>query len=335
MSQAFQRWMEHQWYHRTAWQIILRPFAWIFWLLMIVRRLAYRVGLLKSRRLPVPVIIVGNIHVGGTGKTPFVIWLVQQLRQNGWYPGVVSRGYGGSALHTQQVKQDSTPEVVGDEPVLLVQRTNVPLYIGRKRSRAARYLLRDYPECNLIISDDGLQHYALKRDIEIAIVDGERMLGNGQLLPAGPLRETSARLKEVDAVVFNGGPPAADSYLMHLVPDTLRQVSYPESKMDISALVGKRVHAVAGIGNPQRFFGQLESMGLIVEAHAFPDHHIYSEADFQFAKDEIVLMTEKDAVKCTGFARDQWWFMPITAEIDRALAEKILTRLTRLIEKEN
>ncbi|MCB5190298.1 tetraacyldisaccharide 4'-kinase [Methylobacillus arboreus] len=335
MNQRFSRWLERQWYRRTAWQLVLRPFSWLFWILIGLRRLAYRLGLFKSLKLPVPIIIVGNINVGGTGKTPFVIWLVQQLRQNGWYPGIISRGYGGNVIHTHQVSKDSLPQDVGDEPVLLAHRTGVPLYVGRKRTRAVRHLLRDYPECNLIISDDGLQHYALERDIEIAIIDGERIFGNGQLLPAGPLRETSSRLDEVDAVVFNSGPPAAGGYLMQLVPDSLRQLSNPETRMELSELIGRRVHAVAGIGNPQRFFGQLENMGLIVEAHPFADHHAYSEADFQFAKDEIVLMTEKDAVKCTSFARENWWFMPIAAEIDRALAEKILARLTRLIEKED
>ncbi|MFJ5447220.1 tetraacyldisaccharide 4'-kinase [Methylobacillus methanolivorans] len=334
MSQSFSRWLERQWYEHTPWQIVLRPFAWLFYILTVLRRLAYRLRLFKSLKLPVPVIIVGNINVGGTGKTPFVIWLVQQLRQNGWYPGIISRGYGGNVIHTHQVTKDSLPQQVGDEPVLLVQRTGLPLYVGRKRTRAARHLLRDYPECNLIISDDGLQHYALERDMEIVIIDGERIFGNGQLLPAGPLRETSARLEEVDAVVFNSGAPAAGGYLMHLVPDHLRNLCAPEERMELSELIGKRVHAVAGIGNPHRFFSQLEQLGLVVEAHPFPDHHAYSADDFKFAKDDIVLMTEKDAVKCTAFARDNWWFMPITAEIDRALAEKILARLTRLIEKE-
>lgn len=334
MNQSFSRWLERQWYEHTPWQVVLRPFSWLFYILTAMRRLAYRLRLFKSLKLPVPVIIVGNINVGGTGKTPFVIWLVQQLRQNGWYPGIISRGYGGNVIHTHQVTKDSLPQQVGDEPVLLVQRTSLPLYVGRKRTRAARHLLRDYPECNLIISDDGLQHYALERDMEIVIIDGERIFGNGQLLPAGPLRETSARLEEVDAVVFNSGAPAAGGYLMHLVPDHLRKLRAPEERMELSELIGKRVHAVAGIGNPHRFFSQLEQLGLVVEAHPFPDHHAYSADDFQFAKDDIVLMTEKDAVKCTTFARDNWWFMPITAEIDRALAEKILARLTRLIEKE-
>lgn len=334
MNQSFSRWLERQWYEYTPWQVVLRPFSWLFYILTAMRRLAYRLRLFKSLKLPVPVIIVGNINVGGTGKTPFVIWLVQQLRQNGWYPGIISRGYGGNVIHTHQVTKDSLPQQVGDEPVLLVQRTGLPLYVGRKRTRAARHLLRDYPECNLIISDDGLQHYALERDMEIVIIDGERIFGNGQLLPAGPLRETSARLEEVDAVVFNSGAPAAGGYLMHLVPDHLRKLRAPEERMELSELIGKRVHAVAGIGNPHRFFSQLEQLGLVVEAHPFPDHHAYSADDFQFAKDDIVLMTEKDAVKCTTFARDNWWFMPITAEIDRALAEKILARLTRLIEKE-
>ncbi|MPS50018.1 tetraacyldisaccharide 4'-kinase [Methylobacillus sp.] len=334
MGQSFSRWLERQWYGHTGWQLILRPFSWLFYILIALRRLAYRLRLFKSLKLSVPVIIVGNINVGGTGKTPFVIWLVQQLRQNGWYPGIISRGYGGKLIHTHQVTKDSLPQEVGDEPVLLVQRTGLPLYVGRKRTRAARHLLRDYPECNLIISDDGLQHYALERDMEIVIIDGERIFGNGQLLPAGPLREPSSRLEDVDAVVFNGGPPAAGGYLMQLIPEDLRKVSAPQERMALNELIGQHVHAVAGIGNPQRFFGQLEQLGLVVEAHPFPDHHAYTEDDFEFAKDDIVLMTEKDAVKCIAFARENWWFMPISAEIDRALAEKILARLTRLMEKE-
>lgn len=338
MKQLLSIWLQHQWYQSSPWQILLRPFAWLFWLLSSLRRQAYRLRLFKSTRLSVPVIVVGNISVGGTGKTPFVIWLVDQLQQQGWRPGIVSRGYGGDVVHTQQVDEKSLPEVVGDEPALLAQRTGVPLFVGRKRSRAARHLLQQYPQCNLIITDDGLQHYALERDIEIAIVDGEREFGNGQLLPAGPLRELPSRLNEMDAVVFNSAAPAAGAYLMQFVPGKLHLLQEPAKQIDIADFIsefkGQRVHAVAGIGHPQRFFNQLELLGLSIVPHAFPDHHAYTPQDLQFAAGEPVIMTEKDAVKCVTFAQSDWWFMPISAEIDRALMDKIQTLLASLQYKE-
>ncbi|MCB5188414.1 tetraacyldisaccharide 4'-kinase [Methylobacillus caricis] len=335
MKQPFSSWLVEQWYHSGPWQIVLRPLSWLFGFLSFLRRQAYCLGIFKSHKLPVPVIVVGNISVGGTGKTPFVIWLVEQLQQQGWRPGIVSRGYGGSSGHTQSVDGDSLPQVVGDEPSLLAQRTGVPLYVGRKRARAARYLLKEFPSCNLIITDDGLQHYALQRDMEIVIVDGEREFGNGQLLPAGPLREKPSRLSQVDAVIFNGGAPAAGAYLMHMVPGKFHNLLDPTRRVSADAFIGKRIHAVAGIGNPQRFFNQLLLMGLHVDSHSFPDHHEFTPLDLQFAADDVILMTEKDAVKCVAFAQANWWFLPISAEIDHALADKIFSKLASTNLKEN
>ncbi|MCB5186381.1 tetraacyldisaccharide 4'-kinase [Methylobacillus gramineus] len=327
MKQPFSTWLVDQWYHNGPWQIVLRPFSWLFGLLSLLRRQAYRLGVFKSHKLPVPVIVVGNISVGGTGKTPFVIWLVEQLQEQGWRPGIVSRGYGGSASHTQRVDDNSLPQVVGDEPSLLAQRTGVPVFVGRKRARTARHLLRQFPLCNLIISDDGLQHYALQRDVEIVIVDGEREFGNAQLLPAGPLRESPARLTRVDAVVFNGGAPAAGAYLMQMAPGPFHNLQDPMQRVSVDAFAGKRIHAVAGIGNPQRFFNQLALMGLHVEPHSFPDHHEFTVTDLQFAVDDVILMTEKDAVKCVLFAQANWWFLPVSAVIDHALTDKIGSKL--------
>ena len=212
-------WLQKQWGRLSLWHLLLVPLSWLFWLLTFLRRLGYRTGLLKTYRLPVPVIVVGNISIGGTGKTPLVTWLAQNLSQHGYHPGIISRGYGGNTSEVSAVGLDSNPEAVGDEPVLLARRAKCPVWIGRDRVKAAQSLLRTHPEVNVIISDDGLQHYRLQRDFEIAVVDSSRGFGNGRLLPAGPLRETPFRLETVDAVVMNGGPAEGRALAMRLEGD--------------------------------------------------------------------------------------------------------------------
>jgi tetraacyldisaccharide 4'-kinase len=320
--------IQRQWTGFCFWHLLLFPLSWVFACLSLMRRLAYRYHLFPSFRLPVPVMVVGNISVGGTGKTPLVIWLAQELQAAGFHPVVVSRGYAAAGVtEIQQVTPNSDAGMVGDEPLLMAQRTHVPVWVGHQRARVAQAALAHYPQCNIIISDDGLQHYALQRDIEIAVVDAARMFGNRQLLPAGPLREPVSRLSAVDAVVMNGASADGDGFYMQLISDQLYKLKSPASVCGLQVFAGQAVHAVAGIGNPQRFFNQLRNAGLQVIEHAFPDHHAFVASDLAFGDDAPVIMTEKDAVKCAVFAQPNWWVMPVTAELSPAFLPHVLSKL--------
>ena len=324
------RWLQTQWYCLSAWHLLLIPLSWLFRLLTAIRRLGYKTGLLSSIRLTVPVIVVGNISVGGTGKTPLVVWLAESLRQQGFHPAIISRGYGGSVDGMLPVDADSSPALAGDEPVLLARRSLCPVWVGRDRARTALALLAAYPQCDVIISDDGLQHYRLQRDIEITVIDGERGFGNGRLLPAGPMRETDARLQTVDAVVVNGGHyayPAA--FAMQLKADAIHNVLDPQQTASTADFAGKSLHAIAGIGNPARFFQQLRNLGLQFRQQAFPDHHAFKAADLQSLHADAILMTEKDAVKCAAFAQQNWWYLPVSAVVDQAIIARILHKLRK------
>lgn len=321
-------WLERQWNRRGPWLALLLPLSAVFWLLSSLRRWSYRRGWLSSERLPVAVIVVGNITVGGSGKTPLVLWLAQFLRQQGFRPGIVSRGYGGSAVLPQQAAPDGDVAQVGDEPLLLARRSQCPVWVGRDRVAAGRALLAAHPECDVIISDDGLQHYRLQRDMEIAVVDGQRRFGNGYLLPAGPLREGVARLRNVDAVVVNGGEEVTRSvpqFRMRLRGATLSNLC-SGATASADGFKGKKIHAVAGIGHPQRFFDHLGDLGLEFEAHPFPDHYAYRTGDLDWPDAEAVLMTEKDAVKCAAFATDRYWMLAIEAELDPGLGILLLDK---------
>jgi tetraacyldisaccharide 4'-kinase len=306
----------------------LYPLGLVFRVLVALRRLLYRVGVLKATRLPVPVIVVGNLTVGGSGKTPLALALVAWLRQAGHSPGLVSRGYGGHARELMPVRPDSDPALVGDEPVLLARRSGCPVWIGRRRAQAGQQLLAFHPEVDVILTDDGLQHYALARDMEIVVVDGERGFGNGRLLPAGPLREPLSRLAEVDAVVVNGGaggpPLPVPAFSMVLAGHGLVNLARPDLVVPPSHFRGGRVHALAGIGNPQRFFDHLTALGLEIEPHPFPDHHAFMATDLPPG---TVIMTEKDAVKCAAFGRPDAWFLAVDAEVDGGLNTLLLTVL--------
>lgn len=310
------------WYRPSPLSTALLPLSLVFGLVAGARRCAYRRGWRKAERLPVPVIVVGNLVAGGAGKTPLVLWLVEQLRVRGWRPGILSRGYQGKNERPTAVQPGADPSRVGDEPALLAERAGVPVWIGRRRAQAGRALLAAHPECNVLVCDDGLQHYALARDFEIAVED-ERGHGNGRLLPAGPLREPATR--RVDATVVNGGGRAG-AYAMRLEPAGFYAV-HDGRPVSVEELRGKRLHAVAGIGHPARFFRQLEALGLQCAPHAFPDHHRYRAADLQFADCDAVLMTEKDAVKCRGFGRTDLVALRVEAVVDPALADLIETRL--------
>ncbi|WP_313950435.1 tetraacyldisaccharide 4'-kinase [Accumulibacter sp.] len=329
------------WYERhlaaALWPLV--PLSLVFALLVGLRRWLYRYGVLSSHRLPVPVIIVGNLTVGGSGKTPLVLWLVRGLRERGWRPGIVSRGYAGSGEKVRPVVSTSACSVVGDEPLLLARRSGVPVFVGRDRVAAGQALLAAHPECNVIVSDDGLQHYRLQRAIELVVFDG-RGGGNGWLLPAGPLRESLRRLSGASAVLWNDRPEAevvraAESlpqFDMRLVGQDFVAAGGVPRRCDADFLRGRKLHALAGIGDPQRFFRQLEALGLEFEAHAFPDHYPYRAADLAFAADGVLLMTEKDAVKCAALVTGEAWVLPVEAVISSApggagLFEIILEKL--------
>lgn len=311
------------WYRPSPLRWVLAPLAVVFALLVALRRAAYRRGWLRVERLPVPVVVVGNLTVGGAGKTPLVLWLVETLQARGWRPGILSRGYQGQERAPRAVAPDADPRAVGDEPALLAGRAAVPVFVGRERAAAGRALLAAHPECNVLVCDDGLQHYALARDVEIAVED-ERGCGNGWLLPAGPLREPRSR--PVDATVTNG-VERPGAYAMRLMPAEFYAVHDREQRYTVEMLRTRRLHAVAGIGNPARFFRQLEALGLEFVAHAFPDHHAYTESELRFPDCDLILMTEKDAVKCRAFARRDLVALRIDAVVDPALADLIETRL--------
>ncbi len=325
--------LERRWYRAEAPPALLQPLSRLFGCIALARARHLRIA---ARPLSIPVVVVGNISVGGTGKTPFVIWLVDQLRRDGWRPGIVSRGYGGKPSRTPlQVTPETDAAQCGDEPLLMARRLGVPLMVDPDRRRAAQALV-DAHAVDLIVADDGLQHYRLARDYEICVVDGRRGLGNGWLLPAGPLREPPSRLRTVDLVVINGegwAPPASTpSLTMRLSLDDAWPIA-GGPPMPLFRWKGKTVHAVAGIGHPQRFFDALAGEGIEVRSHPFPDHHRFRAADLAFDDDLPVLMTEKDAVKCRTFAPATCWAVPVHAQIDVAAAEHVRKSIDALRRK--
>lgn len=317
------------WSDKNFIAILLLPLAWLFAMISALRRSAYQAGVFRTARLPVPVVVIGNISVGGTGKTPLTMWLVQRLRAAGFTPGVVSRGYGGkAAVWPQWVTAASDPLQVGDEPVLIAQHAMCPVAVAPKRVAAARMLLA-HTHCDVVICDDGLQHYALERDIEIAVVDGVRRFGNGWRLPAGPLREPVTRLRTVDFVVWRGEKDAAQ-FSMRLELGSACNLRDPTSVRDLTSFHDGSVHAVAGIGHPAGFFQQLRATGLRIIEHPFPDHHPYTPDDLAFNDACPVLMTEKDAVKCRAFAAAHYWAVTAQVRVDERLAAPLIEKLKKV-----
>ena len=331
------------WYQKKKWIYFLLPLTVLFWLISIVRRLFYRVGVLKQTQIPVPVIVVGNISVGGTGKSPLTAYLVKELKRKGFRPGIVSRGYGGkSEAYPLLVNNTSNTSEVGDEPVMLYQMTNSPVVVDPIRSRAALKLYNDH-NCNVIICDDGLQHYALSRDIEICVIDGQRGLGNGQLLPVGPLRESKKRLCDVSFIVVNGDKRSVETLIKsegvnpeeRLFSMTLQSKNlvnlFDTSVLPVGDLNNIDIHAVAGIGNPDRFFKALEELGANVDGHGYPDHHDFVVSDIEFNHGLPVVMTHKDAVKCRplfGTNRPKnLWYMPVEAQINESFIDSLHKKL--------
>ena len=329
------RLIERAWYQNHPIKWLLLPLNVLFWLLSATRRLLYRIKVLATPKLDVPVVIVGNIGVGGNGKTPVVVYLVEQLQHKGYKVGVISRGYGGEKREQPLLlTADTTPTEAGDEPVLIYQRCNVPVVVSPDRVAGVERLMAE--GCTIIISDDGLQHYRLKRDVELVIVDGKRRFGNGWLMPAGPLREGLWRLKTVDSVIVNGGLADVGETVMLLRGQELINLK-TDQRLSVEQFLQQqcsagKINAMAGIGNPDRFYNTLSELGFsLAQKRSFVDHHHFSEQDFSSFSEEIpLLMTEKDAVKCKEYCHQNSWYLPVDAQFNDAqgeqLIELILTR---------
>ena len=312
--------MKH-WYRRG-------PLAWLLWpaslgfrLAVSLRRILYRLRLLRSAHPGLPVVVVGNLSVGGSGKTPLVLWIAELLQKHGWAPAIVSRGYGGKATAARAATVADDAQDVGDEPIVLARRSGCPVWIGADRLAVIKALRTAHPEVDVLVLDDGLQHYRLRRDVEIAVVDS-RGFGNGFLLPAGPLREPPRRLRSVDAVVSHESP--VPGYAMRLEGDMVHRMTDSRDRRPVQSFRGQKVHAVAGIGNPNRFFLHLVRLGASVLPHPFPDHHRLTPEELDFGDDAPVMMTEKDAVKLRRYGRANWWVLPVTARLDPAFGDWLL-----------
>jgi len=330
MQSRLARQLESVWYapqHPMRW--VLLPLEAIYRAAFAINRLIFRVGLKRQHSLSVPVIVVGNISVGGTGKTPCVIWLANELKARGFRVGCVSRGYGGRVQGAPvRVDGGSDPFEVGDEPVLIAQATACPVMVGADRVEAAEALLAD-TRLDVLIADDGLQHHALGRNFEIAVVDGERGLGNGACLPAGPLREPPARLDHVDAVVVNGGSWGEGSvFRARLMPERVIRL-VDGSEQSLESFRDKIVHAVAGIGHPDRFFEMLKQAKIRIIPHAFPDHAHLRARDLDFDDRHPILMTAKDAVKCRAFADQRYWSVTVGLQFKSGDGDRLLRRVLR------
>ena len=319
------------WQRRGPLAWALRPVAAIYGALTTLRRMAYATGIFKTRRVPALVIVVGNVVAGGAGKTPVTMALARHLLAKGLQVGVISRGHGRKTQDARAVTHDSHPLDVGDEPLLIRCRTGVPVVIDPRRSRALRYAIEQY-QPDIIISDDGLQHFALPRTVEIVVLDADRGLGNGRCLPAGPLREPPSRLDHVDYLVLNGRPdvrwPQA-SVMVLQVDDPVNLKTGEVMPMEDFAARHPLVHAFAGIGNPQRFFSALSAWDIRVTGHPMPDHHLFTAADFAGLDRHTIVMTEKDAVKCAAMAADNIWYLPVTARLPNVFLDDLYNRLLR------
>ena len=326
--------LNNQYYKKSSWILILLPLSFIYFLIIFFRSRAYKIGFFKSFKMDVPVVVIGNITIGGTGKTPLVIWLLEKLIEKGMKPGLICSGYNSKFKFPREVLMDSKVSNVGDEALMIKTRfqrlhnKEIPIFVGKKKVQAAKELLNTYPDTNILISDDGLQHYELLRDFEIVVIDEVRNFGNNFLIPTGPLRETKTRLNRVDAVIVNSSilKTFEYGYGMTYFGDTLVNCVQSNHLSDLHVLE-KEIIAITGIGNPERFFEQLTSSGLKFKEVICNDHHLFSEFDFKDYDDMNIIMTEKDAVKCKSFAKENFWYLPIYADVEEGLFEKLIKKL--------
>jgi tetraacyldisaccharide 4'-kinase len=335
MASSLESTLTRAWLRRGPLALALWPLSLLFRLLASLRLALFRAGVLKSARLPVPVVVVGNIFIGGTGKTPLTIWLAEQLRAAGFRPGVISRGHGGAEGAPIEVSTASSAREVGDEPLLIAMRAGCPVVVGRRRVEAGRRLLELHPEVDVLVADDGLQHYALQRDVEVVLFDG-RGVGNGWTLPAGPLREPPSRRRDVTVVNAPELTPAlaravgGSPFQMRLAGGMAERLGDPVVRQPLAAFRGKRIVAAAGIGNPGRFFAMLRAEGLAIEELPLPDHHDFLDDPFRALSADVILVTEKDAVKCRQLENinndPRLWVVPVAAQIDPLLAAHIVEK---------
>lgn len=318
-----QGWINRVWYGRSVISLLLLPLSGLFWVVITIRKIVYTSIPGLRRKFPVPIIVVGNISVGGTGKTPMVIYLCEELKNLGYKIGVASRGYGGDVTVRTLLQSSHSANEVGDEPILIFKRTNVPVMVGANRSEIIDRLISDH-QCEIVVCDDGLQDYRFVHDIEISMVDGDRQFGNRRLLPAGPLRERVNRVFECDLqVVTSRSVPELSADCMKFQIHDLVAINDPNSRRPIRSLKGKTAHAIAGIANPRRFFDLLRAQGLKLIEHAYDDHAVYSPSDFEFPDNYPVLITEKDAVKCVNFDAENVWYLPVTAQLPDSFVPRI------------
>ncbi|NQY51115.1 MAG: tetraacyldisaccharide 4'-kinase [Piscirickettsiaceae bacterium] len=320
------KYLLESWYQTHSLRWLLSPLSTLFRIATTLLQLCYKSEIFKRYSIPIPVIIIGNINIGGTGKTPLVIWLARQLQRYGFKPGIISRGYGSMPKrYPLLVSKDSDPADVGDEPVIIARHIDCPIAISPKRIKASTALIKHF-NCNLIISDDGLQHYAFNRNIEIVVVDAERTFGNEYCLPSGPLREPISRLKYIDFLVYNG---EYSNYLFDITISAVKAINLTDTSIQkgLVDFSGQDAHGIAGIGNPKRFFNLLNELGINVIPHEFNDHHYFQSTDINFDDDKMVLMTEKDAVKCQYFASYNMWYVPIKAAVSGKLNQRIIQKL--------
>ena len=313
-------------YSKSLVSLLLLPLSAVFLLISFIRKTLYQFNFLKSFKLKIPVIVVGNITSGGTGKTPLIIYLANELKKNGYRPGIISRGYGSKTEGVMEVSQKSDVAEAGDEPMLIQKHTHLPVFVSKDRVLAAKTLVKKYAKTDVILSDDGIQHYRLRRDLEVLVIDGTRKFGNGYLLPAGPLREFRSKLKTVDAIVCNHKKVIDGSYLMKYTGHLLINLK-TNKKIHLNNLSLKNIHAIAGIGNPDRFFDYLKTFNIVFNSSTFQDHYKFSKKDFRDMNDKNIIMTEKDAVKCQKFSRNNFWYLPVIAEVDSKFTDVILKKL--------
>ena len=324
---AITAWLEKVWYKNSLWRYFLYPLTWLYRLVFTLQRRTQLQEQNRYQRPAVPVIIVGNISVGGTGKTPLTLTLLNYLSDLGYKPGVISRGYGGHPPYLPYpVEPASNPEFSGDEPLLIRRRSGCPVVVDPDRQQALSFLTAQF-HCDIVVSDDGLQHHRLPRDVEIVVIDGQRRLGNGLCLPAGPLREPPSRLTLVDFVISNGCKIPEARHLMTFKPTCFKEVG-GERVCALDSFENQKVNAIAGIGNPQRFFESLEKLNISVQGHAFADHHGYTAEELTFARQAPLLMTEKDAMKCAGLGLRDAWYLQIEAELQDTFLNELSDKLT-------
>jgi tetraacyldisaccharide 4'-kinase len=317
----------NQYYKKSSWIYLLIPISIFFYIFSSLKKYLYKNGFLTTIKIKVPVLIIGNITLGGTGKTPLALNIIENFLKEGLKPALISRGYGARANNIKEVFESSDVRAVGDEALLIKSKSKIPVFIGKDRANVARILLKKYPETSIIISDDGLQHHRLERDYEIIVVDSQRQFGNGLIFPAGPLREGISRLKQVDAVVYKGVNNNSNFYQMKYITKHFKNL-LTNKKAILKDIKDKKIVAITAIGNPESFFSTLEGYDLKFKKVIFNDHYLFNKNDFIKYADYNIVMTEKDAIKCKKFATKNFWVLPLETKVDERLFQNILKKVT-------